>query len=222
MIEWWTAQQGNMIGAVGGAAVGVLGGGLGTLIGVCAPRGVLKTPVIATHALVILVGAAALAAGVVAHLTGQPRHVYYPLMLGGSITVGVLAGLFPMTLWAYRMAAARKQAGPGSPADVRGPSPAIVHAIVECWGEGGALRSLSLRVAGVMAIIAVGSSVAAVAFALRGERFGSWSVWGLVAFGPAIAAVLCWMLPRTLLATANNARTVLDQQRLAAEELRRG
>jgi hypothetical protein len=44
----------------------------------------------------------------------------------------------------------------------------------------------------------------------------------MVALGPAIAALICWMLPRTLLASANAARGVLDQHRLAAEELRRG
>ena len=39
MSPWWYAYDGNLIGAYGGAAIGVLGGILGTAAGVLAPRG---------------------------------------------------------------------------------------------------------------------------------------------------------------------------------------
>jgi hypothetical protein len=229
VIEWWTAQQSNVVGGVGGALVGVLGGGvLGPAIGVCAPRGLLKAPVLAMHGLLIILGVCALGAGVCANLSGQPGHVYRPLMLMGSIGTGVLGGLLPVTLWAYRLADARK---PGSrdsadppPRDpnFRAPNAAVIRAVVDAWSRGGPLRRLCLRLAALMSLLALGGVVAASVVAARGGARTEWYPWTLLVIGPGVAGVVCWMLPRSMLATANAGRGVLDQQRLAAEELRRG
>jgi len=222
--EWWTVQHGNWIGPIGGAAAGVLGGLLGSAIGVCAPRGILKTPVIAAHMLISLACAGVLGAGIFANLSGQPSHVFYPLMLAGSIGMGVLGGLLPVTLFAYRIADARKQieaAMPGDP-NLAAPNPAMIRAIVDSWGSGGSLRSLSLTLAAAMGVLMLVGGVTGVTLLVNGSPFRSWFGWSMVAICTGVAAVLCWMLPRMLLATANAARGVLDQQRLAAEEFRRG
>ncbi len=55
-----------------------------------------------------------------------------------------------------------------------------------------------------------------------GSPLRSWFPWAIVALVVGVGGALCWSMPRMLLATANNARAMLDQQRLAAEELRRG
>lgn len=222
--EWWTQQQGVWIGAIGGSSLGVLGGLLGSAIGVCAVRGKLRGPIVTLHVGLALACIVLLVAGAAANLTGQPYHVFYPLMLGGSIGVGVLGALLPLTLWSYRLADARAQLADGIASDpnFNPPAPPMVRALVESWGSGGSLRRLSLGLACVMGVIVLGAAGAAVALALNGAPFRSWFAWTMLATGPAIAAGLCWLLPRTLLATANAGRGVLDQQRLAAEEFRRG
>jgi hypothetical protein len=224
VIEWWSQQQASMIGALAGTGVGVLGGVLGSLIGWCAPRGVLKTPVIGAQALTVGGSFVALVLGGYANLAGQPYHVYYPLMLAGAVGLGVMGGLLPVTLWAYRSARARKQSPPTSASDpnFRAPSPALIEAILACWGEGGSLRALSLRLGWAMLAVALVSIATGAVVLSRGAPMGSFLAWGMVAIGTGVGAVVCLALPRVQLTAANHARAVLDQQRLAAEELRRG
>jgi MFS family permease len=98
MSPWWNAYDGNMIGAIGGSAVGILGGCLGVAAGYFAPRGKVKSIIFGGFAVMIAFGAVTLAAGLLAITTSQPRYVWYPLMLIG----GIISLVFPMQLPALR------------------------------------------------------------------------------------------------------------------------
>ena len=113
MIEWWNAYQGNMIGAIGGSAVGVFCGILGAMAGTFAPRGRFKGFVLGSMGVLVAVGAATLAAGITALVVGQPYHVWYPLTLGGTIGTCVMGGLLPMFVMRYRQAEARRMEAEG-------------------------------------------------------------------------------------------------------------
>jgi hypothetical protein len=108
MTPWWNAHDGTLIGAYGGAAIGVLGGILGTAAGVLAPRGRAKGVILASFIGMALAGAVVLCAGAVAMLIGQPRHVWYPLVLIGGIVVIVLPMQIPALRARYRQAEMRR------------------------------------------------------------------------------------------------------------------
>jgi hypothetical protein len=108
MSEWWTWQQAVWIGSIGGSGLGMLGGLLGTLVGVCAPRGVGRQAIVAFHVGLLVFGAALLAAGLTALAVGQPYHVWYPLVLGGGLMTPLLGVLLPVVRGAYRQAERRK------------------------------------------------------------------------------------------------------------------
>ena len=90
MTPWWNAQDGNLIGAYGGASIGVLAGIIGTLAGSLAPRGKAKSLVFTAFLSLLFIGVCSLVAGLVALAIRQPWHVWYPLtLLGGIITIVV-------------------------------------------------------------------------------------------------------------------------------------
>ncbi len=107
-MEWWSQQTGILIGSLGGAGVGVIGGLYGSLVGVFAPRGRLRGPLLGFHLALIVCGAIALIAGIVAVLMGQPYHVFYPLLLGGGIDTLVMGALYPVVRLRYRQAESRR------------------------------------------------------------------------------------------------------------------
>lgn len=108
MNEWWSAEHAAWIGAIGGSAVGIVGGVFGMLIGVCAPRGAARGLVLTGHLALVGLGAAVLLTGIAAIVLGQPRHVWYPLLLGGGILTVVLGSLIPAVRARYRQAEARR------------------------------------------------------------------------------------------------------------------
>ena len=108
MDPWWTAQQAGWLGGIGGTVCGVFGALLGTVGGICAPRGKCKGLV---HLLImgpLCLGALWLVAGVVAIVMGQPYHVWYPLVLLGGITTFVFGALLPVFRARYRQADVRR------------------------------------------------------------------------------------------------------------------
>lgn len=82
---WWSEQESGLVGGIGGGAIGLCGAVIGVLAGIGAARRVVIGMCIA----VIAIGAACLTAGIVGLLLGQPWYVYYPFLLGGSISVAV-------------------------------------------------------------------------------------------------------------------------------------
>src|SRR5579862_6538529 len=107
MIEWWTAHDGALYGAIGGSVLGVVGGTLGAAAGVLAPRGRQRRLVLGAMVGLVGAGVVALGAGVVAVIGGQPYHVWYPLVLCGGILTLVMGPLTPLVNLRYKQAEAR-------------------------------------------------------------------------------------------------------------------
>ena len=87
---WWTDQQGGLVGGIAGSLLGLLG----AVIGVVAGSPKFRFLSVPLHVLGIAVGVCSLITGIVAVSTGQPYHVFYPLLLIGTLAVVI----FPVTL----------------------------------------------------------------------------------------------------------------------------
>lgn len=107
MDAWWTVQQGGMVGAIGGGAMGMAGALVGSLSFLVA-RGKAKPLMVGIFVGMLLVGLALIVAGVIAVTSSQPRHVWYPLILSGGVGTAVFGGLLPVILARYRNAEARR------------------------------------------------------------------------------------------------------------------
>jgi hypothetical protein len=108
MNDWWTTQDAALIGAIGGSLVGVIGGLFGSAVGICAPRGIARGPVLGTHAVLIVLGGVVLLGGVTALLAGQPFHVFFPLLLCGFILTSVFGALLPVVRQRYSQSEERR------------------------------------------------------------------------------------------------------------------
>lgn len=106
-MEWWTAQQAGIIGGIGGAAIGMVGAAIGSMSFLIV-RGKGKPVIVGVMASMVLLGVVLLVAGVVAAVQGQPKHVYYPLLLGGFIASCVFGTLTPVVVMRYRAAEVRR------------------------------------------------------------------------------------------------------------------
>ncbi len=95
-------------GTILGCSVGLLGGIYGSVMGICAPRGVARRLVYGMHFGLLALGAALLIAGVVAVSGGQPYGVWYPLLLEGVILSTVMGPLTPVMRLRYRQAEHRR------------------------------------------------------------------------------------------------------------------
>ncbi len=101
---WWGMQQGTLIGAFGGAGVGVLGATLGPAMGIMLPRGKGKGIILPALLVIGVLGVVALITGLVALISGQPYHVWYPLTLIGLIASAVMLPLYFVARARYRAA----------------------------------------------------------------------------------------------------------------------
>jgi MFS family permease len=108
MTPWWSAYPGNLFGAYGGAALGILAGILGSLAGLLAPRGKAKSLIYTGFLSLAFIGLCALLAGLVALALKQPWHVWYPLVLCGGIITLVIPMQFPAIRNRYRQAEQRR------------------------------------------------------------------------------------------------------------------
>jgi hypothetical protein len=108
MNPWWTDQQAGLVGGIAGSLLGVLGGVFGTVAGICAPRGKAKGFVYGLAITMIITGVVCLVTGIVALAMGQPYGVYYPLLLIGALSAGLMGGLFPVIRMRYREADNRR------------------------------------------------------------------------------------------------------------------
>ena len=108
MNPWWNEAVGTYIGAFGGAGIGVIGGTFGGLAGMLAQQGKARGAVLGFQLTFVVLGALTLIAGIVAAATGQPYHVFYPLLLLGGITTAVMGGLYPVMRKRYAEAEHRQ------------------------------------------------------------------------------------------------------------------
>ncbi len=108
MNDWWTNQDAALIGAIGGSAIGILGGLFGSIVGVCAPKGIARGPVLGGQLAMAVLGVVLLIAGIVAVVQQQSAHVWLPLMLGGGLLAGIMGGLYPVVRMRYTQAEARR------------------------------------------------------------------------------------------------------------------
>jgi MFS family permease len=108
MTPWWTQQTAGWIGAIAGSANGILGGVIGTVAGIYGQRGKGKRLVYALVAVALVGGAASLAVGLFALMTGQPYMVWYPLVLIGGMDTLLFSVLTPVIRRVYRQAEARR------------------------------------------------------------------------------------------------------------------
>jgi hypothetical protein len=108
MEPWWTSVQAGWIGGIGGSVLGLFGAALGTIGGICAPRGKCKGLVHVLIMLPLVAGLAALIVGLAALGLGQPYHVWYPLLIFGIVGTAVMGGLLPVFRARYREADQRR------------------------------------------------------------------------------------------------------------------
>ena len=87
--QWFSDRNAGLVGGIAGGVLGLWG----ALIGVLSSRGKARGLVLGSANVLIVIGIASLAGGVVALATDQPYAVYYPLLLIGVIVVVVMGGL---------------------------------------------------------------------------------------------------------------------------------
>jgi len=91
--QWFDNRTAGLVGGVAGAVLGLWG----ALIGIVASRGKARGFVLGSANVLLVIGIAALGAGIAALSMFQPYAVYYPLLLIGIITVAVF-GMLRRTL----------------------------------------------------------------------------------------------------------------------------
>ena len=109
-MAWWTETTGAMIGAYGGAGAGVLGGLYGGICGPLAGKGIGRPVILPLHMTILAAGIASLLTGIVAVASGQPYHVWYPLVLLGGVMTSVMTPLLFVVRKAYAQAENRRLA----------------------------------------------------------------------------------------------------------------
>ena len=109
MTDWWDQSTGTIIGAVLGAGLGTACGLFGGVVGMLAPRGIGRVPVLTAHVLFLSIGVACLATAIVALIMGQPwSAVVFPLFLPGLVVTMVMGPLLPVVRMRYAQADQRR------------------------------------------------------------------------------------------------------------------
>lgn len=102
------ATFGTYFGAIGGAAVGILGALLGSLGSVWANKGVHRTLVLGAMLALGVAGALLFLTGLAGLFLGQPYGVWYPLTLIGGMAALLFLGLRPVMRRRYDQAETRR------------------------------------------------------------------------------------------------------------------
>ncbi len=98
----------GLAGGLLGGGVGLIGAVYGCVVGILAPRGQGRTFVMALHWGTIALGAVFLVAGIWAAFAGQPRGVWYVLLLPGLLLVVLMGAFTPLVKLRYRQAEHRR------------------------------------------------------------------------------------------------------------------
>lgn len=105
---WFSAETGNLVGALGGAGIGIIGGTLGALAGTLVPKGKGRNLVLRGMLTMAVFGLISLITGVIALSGGQPYHVWYPMTMLGALLAGLFGGLTPLIRKRYQEVEARR------------------------------------------------------------------------------------------------------------------
>jgi hypothetical protein len=101
---WWSDRTGGLVGGIGGGLIGVFGAVVGGLVSRRKARGF----VLGSMRVLAAFGVLLLAVGALALATSQPYAVYFPLLLGGVILVGVFGSGYRTARRAYEDAELRR------------------------------------------------------------------------------------------------------------------
>ena len=91
-----------------GTAMGLFGATIGTLGGVYAPRGQLRTLVLGLMYSAVALSAASCALCLVAFMAGQPWSIWYLFGLPGVLGVCIFGPMIPVIRGVYQAAEARR------------------------------------------------------------------------------------------------------------------
>ncbi|MHC4838064.1 MAG: hypothetical protein ACYTF3_07755 [Planctomycetota bacterium] len=105
---WFSPETANLVGAIGGAGVGLIGGTIGAMCGMMVPKGKGRGVVLPLLLGFAILGGLLLILGIVAVSTGQPYEVWYPLALLGFILAVVFGCLYPGIKRLYAQAEQRQ------------------------------------------------------------------------------------------------------------------
>ncbi len=95
MIEWFTPQQGGILGAIIGVSFGLWGVLIGGLSWLCIRKGLRKL-YYSIYWTSFIAGIGLLIAGLIALFAKQPFHVWFVLLLPGFIMTLVPPAVFPV------------------------------------------------------------------------------------------------------------------------------
>ena len=101
---WWTDRTAGLVGGIGGALVGTLGGMIGSL----ASRGKARRFVLGTMVGLVGLGVVLLGAGAIALVASQPSAVTGTLLLGGVLLVVITSPMIRVTRRTYAQVELRK------------------------------------------------------------------------------------------------------------------
>jgi MFS family permease len=110
MTEWWSPATAGWIGGLAGSGFGVFGGIIGVALGVLAPRAKGRGLVLGAMGVAGILGAGILGLGVCALMIGQPYHVWYPPLLIGGLSAGLMWPLRRVARMRYEDAERRRLA----------------------------------------------------------------------------------------------------------------
>ncbi len=99
----------NLYAWIPGALLGTIGGGVGgTLMGVCAPRGVCRGLVMGFMYVMLAASVALFAVGVIAWSKGQPYGIWYGIGFPGALGIVLFRSMLPLVRRRYQEAELRK------------------------------------------------------------------------------------------------------------------
>jgi MFS family permease len=105
---WFSERTGIMIGAFGGAGIGLLGGAIGVAGSLLVPKGKGRGLVLGMLMAGVVCGIICLIAGITALILGQAYAVWYPLTMLGVVPTAVMGGLLPAMRKRYAEAEQRR------------------------------------------------------------------------------------------------------------------
>ena len=231
METWWPVDQGFWWGVVGGGLGTVFGVGGAIVCGYLLPLGRGHRGVLIGMVAVGIGGLLCAAVGVAAIIDGQPYGVYYPLLLIGCATYWGIVFVIPVIDISYRTVLANRPTGTQFEARRWFPAIASLNLLHPMWWCSPALRlrddwcpqgrygkSVNRLIA---AHVAIGSIILVWGIwrFLIGAGFEEGFPGVFIGGGFLFSAGELWFL-KALTVWWSSTRTH-EQQRLAAEELRR-